>query len=101
MNRPERIVRITVVGWVQGVGYRAWTQRQAEALGVSGWVRNRVNGDVEAIFAGSIDSVEALCAACWRGPSHARVEKVHISEADAAALAELGAARGFQLAGTI
>ncbi|WOJ88694.1 acylphosphatase [Methylocapsa polymorpha] len=100
MIGEERIVLVTVGGWVQGIGYRAWTQRQAEALGVRGWVRNRLNGDVEAVFAGPAEAVEALCAACWRGPSLARVERVDVAEPDSAALAELGA-RGFRQIATI
>lgn len=101
MTGVEHIVLVTVGGWVQGAGYRAWTQRRAEALGVRGWVRNRLNGDVEAIFAGPAEAVEALCAACWRGPSLARVETVVAAEPDAAALAELGAAAGFRQIATI
>ncbi len=101
MTSAERIVLVTVVGLVQGVGYRAWTQRRAEALGVRGWVRNRLNGDVEAIFAGPPEAVEALCAACWRGPSLARVGKVEVVEPDAANLAEFDAAAGFRQIATI
>ncbi|WGJ14094.1 acylphosphatase [Methylocapsa sp. D3K7] len=92
MVRPsERIVQVTISGRVQGVGYRFWVEREAAARGIRGWVRNRSNGDVEALFAGDPDAVEALCAACWRGPSHARVAHVEVTHASAAALAELGA----------
>jgi acylphosphatase len=76
------IVRVTIGGDVQGVGYRAWMEMEARAGGVRGWVRNRLNGDVEALLAGSPDAVEALCAACWRGPVQARVDKVEVAEAD-------------------
>ena len=86
MTGEERIVRVTVAGDVQGVGYRAWMEMEARGVGVRGWVRNRLNGDVEALFAGPPDAVAALCAACWRGPRHARVEKVEVVEADSAAL---------------
>jgi acylphosphatase len=91
MTRQEMIVRTTIGGYVQGVGYRAWLQREAHARGIRGWVRNRLQGDVEALFAGSPDAVEALCAACWRGPVQARVDKVEVVEVDPAALAGLGA----------
>ena len=87
MTGAEKIVRATIVGYVQGVGYRAWMEMEARAQGVRGWVRNRSNGDVEALFAGPPDAVEALCAACWRGPAHARVDKVEVVEAEPAALA--------------
>jgi acylphosphatase len=86
MTGETKIVRVTIGGDVQGVGYRAWIEREARAAGVRGWVRNRSNGDVEALFAGPPDAVEALCEACWRGPAHARVENVEVVEADPAAL---------------
>jgi acylphosphatase len=90
MTGAEKIVRVTIGGDVQGVGYRAWMEMEARAGGLRGWVRNRLNGDVEALFAGPPDAVEALCAACWRGPSQARVDKVELVEADPAALAGPG-----------
>jgi acylphosphatase len=93
MTSETKIVRITIGGYVQGVGYRAWMEREARALGVRGWVRNRLNGDVEALFGGPPDAVEALRAACWRGPVQARVDKVEVAEADPAAL---GPVAGFR-----
>jgi acylphosphatase len=93
MTSETKIVRMTIGGDVQGVGFRAWMEREARALGVRGWVRNRLNGDVEALFAGPPDAVEALCAACWRGPVQARVDKVEVVKADPAAL---GPAAGFR-----
>ena len=101
MAGGQRIVRVTISGRVQGVGYRAWTQIEAAARGVRGWVRNRLNGDVEALFAGPPDAVEALCAACWRGPAHARVDKVEVVEADPAALAGPGEGPGFRRIATL
>jgi acylphosphatase len=95
MNAAEKIVRVRISGRVQGVGFRAFTQRHAEARGVSGWVRNCRNGDVEAVFAGSEHAVTALCETCRRGPLHAQVERLEILEADRSALAELGGAAGF------
>jgi acylphosphatase len=98
MTRHQMIVRVTISGYVQGVGYRAWMEMEARALGVRGWVRNRLNGDVEALFAGPPDAVEALCAACWRGPPQALVDKVHVVEADPAAL---GPGAGFRQIATL
>lgn len=95
MSAPEKIVRVRIGGRVQGVGFRAFTQRHAEARGISGWVRNCSNGDVEAVFAGSEHAVTALCETCHRGPLHAQVERFEIFEADHAALAEGGGAGGF------
>ena len=69
-------VRVRITGRVQGVWYRGWTVREAQARGLSGWVRNRADGSVEAVFAGAADAVEAMVAACHEGPSAADVAAV-------------------------
>jgi acylphosphatase len=74
MSGTIRLVRIR--GRVQGVGYRAWVEHQASARRLEGWVRNRRDGSVEALFAGSEDVVADMIAACRRGPSSARVADV-------------------------
>ncbi|MFZ0495068.1 MAG: acylphosphatase, partial [Methylocella sp.] len=51
MTSETKIVRVTIGGYVQGVGYRAWMEMEARAAGVRGWVRNRLNGDVEVLLA--------------------------------------------------
>jgi len=84
----ERTVHVSISGRVQGVGYRAWTERQAIALGLSGWVRNRSDGTVEAVFSGAPADVEAMIAGCRHGPSAAHVDAVLVTEA--APLAEKG-----------
>jgi acylphosphatase len=71
-----KAVRVRISGRVQGVWFRAWTERQATALGLDGWVRNRRDGDVEALFAGPDEAVDAMLAECWNGPKNARVEAV-------------------------
>lgn len=81
------IRRIVVTGRVQGVGYRAWLTRLALTGGVAGWVRNRSDGSVEAVLAGTPDAVARLCEACPRGPHNAVVRSVDITTADAADLA--------------
>jgi acylphosphatase len=78
----RRCVRATISGRVQGVGYRAWTERTARALGLTGWARNRRNGDVEAVFAGPDDQIAAMLAACRQGPPMALVTDIRILEAD-------------------
>jgi acylphosphatase len=70
------ILQVTIRGRVQGVGYRAWVEYQAISSGLEGWVRNRSDGSVEAVFAGPADIVAQVVALCRRGPSSARVEAV-------------------------
>ncbi|MCW2307212.1 acylphosphatase [Rhodobium gokarnense] len=69
---------VLISGRVQGVGYRAWCRREAEERGLSGWVRNRQNGDVEAVFSGAPEVVEAIILACRKGPGWARVDHVEV-----------------------
>ncbi|MCC5987456.1 MAG: acylphosphatase [Pararhodobacter sp.] len=73
---------VHVTGRVQGVWFRAWTREQAQALGVSGWVRNRPDGSVEALVAGPAEAVEALVAALHEGPPPAKVKNVLVTEAE-------------------
>lgn len=68
--------RLTVVGEVQGVGYRAATQRRATELGLSGWVRNRADGSVEMEAEGPQQALHDLRLWCEKGPALARVRWV-------------------------
>ncbi len=74
--------RLVIHGVVQGVGFRAWMVRQARALGVSGWVRNRADGAVEALVAGETAAVEELARLCRRGPRLAEVVSIEEELAD-------------------
>ncbi|MFO1195712.1 MAG: acylphosphatase [Burkholderiaceae bacterium] len=69
-------VSVVVHGRVQGVGYRAWFQRNALALDLRGWVRNRGDGTVEAELHGARDAVFDMISRATRGPPAARVERV-------------------------
>ncbi|MAW81874.1 MAG: acylphosphatase [Parvularcula sp.] len=80
----DKTVKARITGRVQGVSYRAWTREAARAQGLSGWVRNCADGSVEAVFAGDRAAVDAMIAACRKGPPAARVDNVET--ADAAAL---------------
>jgi acylphosphatase len=76
MSSDRTIVHVTVRGRVQGVGYRAWVEDQATLNGLEGWVRNRQDGSVEAVFAGPAQDVAEMIAACRRGPPASRVDAV-------------------------
>ncbi len=69
-------VRVRIEGRVQGVGYRAWAIGEARRRGLRGWVRNRRDGSVEAVFAGAPAAVAAMVAACRIGPAGAAVSSV-------------------------
>ena len=72
---------VLVRGQVQGVGYRAWTEYTALERGLQGWVRNRRDGCVEAVFVGPDDAVAAMIEECRKGPGSARVDLVDHREA--------------------
>jgi acylphosphatase len=99
MSDAIRQVRIT--GRVQGVSYRAWVEHRARAHGLEGWVRNRRDGSVEALFAGPADVVADMIALCRRGPSAARVEAVTVEPAGADALNLREAGERFSVLGTV
>src|SRR4051794_14294528 len=75
------IRRVTIRGRVQGVGYRAWVEHEATARGLEGWVRNRRDDSVEAVFAGTEAIVAQMVALCRRGPQMARVDTVNAEPA--------------------
>ena len=83
----NRAVRLRIRGRVQGVWFRGSTERRAQALGLSGWVRNCPDGSVEAVFEGSRSAVDAALAFCREGPRGARVERVDVSEEEPEGLA--------------
>ena len=74
--------RLIISGRVQGVGYRQWMVDKARELGISGWVRNRLDGSVEALVAGDIAAVEELLRLCRRGPRMAEVVSIEEDMAD-------------------
>ena len=85
MTMPDNsnlVRRVVVEGFVQGVGYREFTRRAALRLNVSGWVRNRSDGAVEALVQGSRADVDALIAELRKGPRLAVVDNVSVIEDD-------------------
>jgi acylphosphatase len=76
-----RALHLMIEGRVQGVGYRQWLARQAQILGLTGWVRNRTDGRVEAMVSGQDALVEQLVAAARRGPRLAVVTRILCDDA--------------------
>jgi acylphosphatase len=74
--------RLRIRGLVQGVGFRYWLQREAQRLGIAGWVRNRRDGSVEAVVSGPAVAVTAIVAMSHRGPPSARVDDVEVTADD-------------------
>ncbi len=83
--------RVVVDGVVQGVFYRASTQREAAALGLAGWVRNLPDGRVEAVFEGPESAVDAAVAWTRRGPDRAIVTSVEVTDEEPEGLPGFGA----------
>ena len=73
---------LRIEGRVQGVGYRAWAVREARGLGLSGWVRNRFDGSVEALISGAEEAADRFVSAAHQGPGAAAVASVTVSPAD-------------------
>ncbi len=86
-------MHVLISGRVQGVWYRGWAVGEANGLGLSGWIRNRRDGTVEAVVAGPAGHVDALVERFWQGPPAARVTAVAVAELDGDT-ADVGA--GFQ-----
>jgi acylphosphatase len=76
MGEATISIRLRILGRVQGVWYRGWATRRARELELSGWVRNRQDGSVEALLCGDESRVRAMIEQCRTGPPAARVERV-------------------------
>ncbi len=74
--------RVLIEGRVQGVFFRYRTQETALKFDLKGWVKNRRDGSVEAVFEGDKEKVDQIVQWCHRGPSEAKVTKVHLSWED-------------------
>jgi len=79
-SRTDVAKHLRISGRVQGVGFRYSMSEEAERLGVTGWVRNRRDGTVEAVLDGAPDAVDAILAWARRGPRGASVTEVEVSE---------------------
>jgi acylphosphatase len=92
---------VVVRGRVQGVGFRAWAEDLALRRGVAGWVRNRRDGSVEAVFSGPADAVAAMVAACRQGPGGGGVNGVAEQEGGPELLAQRYSGESFSVLPTI
>jgi acylphosphatase len=98
----DTVIRHVVIrGLVQGVGYRAWVERTALVHGVEGWVRNRRDGTVEAVFAGAPEKVGAMIEACRHGPRGALVDAVDDAIAGPPALGHRRVGERFSVLATV
>jgi acylphosphatase len=95
------IRRIVIRGRVQGVGYRAWVEDTALLNGLDGWVRNRRDGSVEAVFAGPSEAVAAIVEACREGPPSARVDTIEQHDGGPSDLAMRHGGDGFSVLPTV
>ena len=77
-----KTVRLIITGRVQGVGYRDWVMDAARQLKITGWVRNRMDGSVEALIVGEDAAVGAMVEACRRGPPAAHVDEIDVEPVD-------------------
>lgn len=76
-----KTLTVRITGLVQGVGFRAWTEAAARTRGLSGWVRNRRDGSVEALISGPDEKIDDMLAYFWQGPAASRVERVETEPA--------------------
>ncbi|MCG3174591.1 MAG: Acylphosphatase [Myxococcota bacterium] len=95
MMSAERSIHVMVQGRVQGVSFRAFVRETARQSGLTGWVRNRHDGRVEARVQGSARAIEEFLRECEKGPPAARVDEIQVSEAPA------GEFSSFEIAPTV
>jgi acylphosphatase len=76
------VKHLRIIGMVQGVGFREAMRWKADELGITGWVRNRRDGSVEAMIAGSPAAVQRMIAWAQHGPAVARIDRVEVNDAD-------------------
>lgn len=82
MKASKVAKHLRIYGHVQGVSYRAWSIQTAQQIGLTGWVRNRKDGSVEALAIGDTEGLQRFITACHKGPTLAKVENIDISDAD-------------------
>jgi len=98
-NRRE-IKKLRIRGAVHKIGFRVWCEREALALGLKGWVRNRLDGSVEALVAGEPGAVASMVERCRKGPPLAKIEAVEVEAASALDLGYRRPGENFSLLAT-
>lgn len=83
---PDKALLVSIHGRVQGVGYRMWTEREAQVFGLRGWIRNEPDGSVAALIGGPEEAVTKMLDLFWSGPRGASVTRVTSKPADPADL---------------
>lgn len=87
-------MHVTIKGTVQGVFYRATAKSIADQIGITGWIKNTPDGDVEAMIQGTDEQVDAFIQWCWKGPEKAKVSDVILKTVDAENFTEFKVIRG-------
>ena len=95
------IHHVMIRGRVQGVGYRAFVEYEASQRGIGGWVRNRRDGTVEVVLAGSEDAIAGVLEACRKGPWGARVDAIDQHKAGQTELSLRRAGESFSVLPTL
>lgn len=73
-----KVAHVFISGFVQGIGFRQWIKNKALSLGLSGWVRNRSDGRVEAVFAGAEEKAKEMISLCRKGPFLSEVKDIEV-----------------------
>jgi acylphosphatase len=99
-DEEREIKRLMIRGAVQKIGFRVWVEREALALGLKGWVRNRRDGAVEVLVAGPPRVVAELISRCWKGPPLSKVESIDVENAEVLDLSHRRPLENFSLLAT-
>jgi acylphosphatase len=99
-NEMREIKRLMIRGVVQKIGFRVWVEREALALGLKGWVRNRTDGAVEVVIAGPPSMIAQMVSRCRVGPPLAKVESLDVEDAVPIDLAKRRPGESFSLIAT-
>lgn len=100
-SEAREIKRLMIRGTVQRIGFRVWIEREAMSLGLKGWVRNRRDGTVEVLLAGSQPMIATMIERCRKGPPLAKVQSIEIEDAAPLDLGHRRPGEDFSLIATV